>query len=129
MNSLHGILRTMQIPSSLSLTHRAHHSVSRSPRKSHFCVVETMLPGTGGVILGGTTALLGHELGRQYGPRVASFLIEQGAPLVANGTVSLDCALRALPYLTDRATQMQVGALAFGLAGFAVGAALLWPRE
>ena len=121
----------MQIRSSRSLTQQSPLSVRREPQtsQSKLGAFEALLPGTGGLILGGTTAVLGYELGRQYGASTASFLIEKGAPLVANGTVSLDCALRALPYVTDRATQMQVGALAFGAVGFAVGAALLWPRE
>ncbi len=86
-------------------------------------------PTAGGLVLGGTTALLGHQLAKDYGHDVTRFLIDKGAPLVANGTISLECALKALPYVTDRAFQMKVGAISFGVAGFALGAALLWPRE
>ena len=86
-------------------------------------------PTAGGLVLGGTTALLGHQLAKDYGHDVTRFLIDKGAPLVANGTISLECALKALPYVTDRAFQMKVGAVSFGVAGFALGAALLWPRD
>ena len=86
-------------------------------------------PTAGGLVLGGATALLGHQLAKDYGHDVTRFLIDKGAPLVANGTISLECALKALPYVTDRAFQMRVGAVSFGVAGFALGAALLWPRD
>jgi hypothetical protein len=86
-------------------------------------------PAAGGVLLGGVSAVLGHQLAQNYGHQVAQTLIRKGMPLIANGTVSLECAFKALPYVTDLAVQLRVGALSFGLAGFAVGAALLWPRE
>ena len=79
--------------------------------------------------MGGVSALLGHQLAKDYGHEVVQSLIHKGAPLITSGTISLECAMKALPYLTDRVMQLRVGAATFGLAGFAVGAALLWPRE
>lgn len=73
--------------------------------------------------------MLGHHLAGDYGHQIAQTIIRKGLPLVADGTIGLECALKALPYLTDRAFQLRVGALSFGVAGFALGAALLWPRE
>jgi hypothetical protein len=86
-------------------------------------------PAAGGLVLGGASAVMGHQLAKNYGYEVADTLVRKAWPLVRNGTISLECALKALPYVTDRAVQLRVGALSFGLAGFAVGAALLWPQE
>lgn len=87
-----------------------------------------LAPTAGGLVLGGATAALGYQLADTYGHEIARTLIHKGLPLVQSGVIPLDCALRALPYITDRTIQLRAGAIGLGLAGFAVGAALLWPR-
>ena len=86
-------------------------------------------PTAAGLVLGGTTAALGYQLASDFGQEAAQAIIHHGAPLVANGTIPVQWALRALPYVTDRGLQLTVGALSFGAMGFAAGAALLWPRD
>ena len=120
----------MQIRSTRQLQQRpfAERQPHNDPEPQDFSITD-LAPTAGGVVLGGVSAVLGHQLAQGYGHQVAQTLIRKGMPLIANGTISLECALKALPYVTDRAVQLRVGALSFGLAGFAIGAALIWPRE
>lgn len=90
-------------------------------------IVRQALPGIGGLALGTPSAYLGVQLAKEHGGRVADTFVREGLRMAANGTIDPQRWVRALPYVTDPQIQMRVGGFALGLAGFAIGAALLWP--
>jgi hypothetical protein len=88
-------------------------------------IVAGIPPTIGGLALGAPAAYLGAHLGKE----AASYLMSQGPRWVLQGAVSPRTAIDLLPYVRDQAFATKVGAISLGLAGFALGAYLLWPRE
>ena len=92
-------------------------------------LLDDAAPALAGFSLGAPSAYLGIRLADQYGATVARRIVEEAIPLVARGQLKPDTLIRLLPHLTNKSTQLQVGGFLFGLAGFAVGAALFWPTD
>lgn len=85
---------------------------------------QALLPVATGVILAAPSAIIGTQMAKTYGRGVAEVMIRRGIPLVTGGYVSVQTALRALPFLQDQGFQMAAGGVTLGLTGFAAGAAL-----
>lgn len=96
----------------------------RSPGPRPRGDAKPLLPLATGAVLAAPAVVLGVELAKEYGWEIADTMVRKGIPLVTGGHVSMQTALKVLPYLRDRAFHMSVGGVAFGLAGFAVGAAV-----
>jgi hypothetical protein len=92
-------------------------------------IAPEMMPAVGGLVFGGSFAFLGSQVARTYGHDIAQTMIRKGIPLVLEGVISPELALKLLPYITDPGFRMQAGAVSFGLAGFGLGVAMLWPNN